>query len=50
MELLGDGVNKKLVLIRLEIVLINKKDRSTVCAKCAIGSKIILGTTDGTPR
>ena len=25
-------------------------DRCTVCAKCIIGSKIILDTPDGTPR
>jgi hypothetical protein len=37
----------KLILVRLEIVLINTQDRCIVCAECAIGSEIILGTTDG---
>ena len=26
------------------------QDRSTVCAKCTIGSEIILDTSDGSPR
>jgi hypothetical protein len=33
----GDGINVRL-------------DRSTVCAKRTIGSKIVLDTPDGTPR
>jgi hypothetical protein len=40
----------KLVSIRLEIVLVSVQDRSTVCAKCKIGSEIVLDTPDGTPR
>jgi hypothetical protein len=40
----------KLVLIRLEMILILTKDRCTVCAKCTIGSKIILDVPNGTPR
>ena len=40
----------KLVLVRLEIVVILKQDRGTVCAKPTIGSEIILNATDGTPR
>jgi hypothetical protein len=36
----------KLILVRLEIVLINTQDRCTVYVERAIGSEIILGTTD----
>ena len=38
----------KLVLVRLEIVLVLVQDRCTVCAEQ--GSKIILDTPDRTPR
>jgi hypothetical protein len=31
-------------------VLILMQDRYTVCAKCTIGSEIILDTPDGTPN
>jgi hypothetical protein len=34
----------------LEIVLISKQDWCTICAEHAIGSKIVLGALDGTPR
>ena len=37
-----------LILVRLEIVLIFTQDRCTVCAKCTIGSEIILDAPDGT--
>jgi hypothetical protein len=40
----------KLVLFRLDIVLILTLDRCTVCAECTIGLEIILYTPDGTPR
>jgi hypothetical protein len=50
MDLLGDLGQMEAHLVRFEIVLINTQDRCTVCAERAIGSKIILGTTDGTPR
>ena len=40
----------KLVLIRLEMVLILTQDRCTVCIKRAIGSQIVLDTPNGTPR
>jgi hypothetical protein len=43
-------VKYKLVLVRLEIVLILTKDRGTVCTKCAIGSVIVLGALYGTSR
>jgi hypothetical protein len=36
----------KLILVCLEIVLINTQDRCTVYVEHAIGSEIILGTTD----
>ena len=38
-----------LVSVRLETVLVSVQDRCTVCAKCAIGSEIILDAPDGTP-
>jgi hypothetical protein len=38
----------KLVSVRFEIVVILMQDRCTVCAKCTIGSEIILDTPDGT--
>ena len=50
MELLGDGVMWNVVSVRLETVLVPVQDRCTVCAKCAIGSKIVLDIADGTPR
>jgi hypothetical protein len=39
-----------LVSVRLEIVLVSVQDRCTVCAKCTIGSEIVLDATDSTPR
>ena len=41
-------VNSRLVSVRLEIVLTSMLDRCTVCAKCIIGSEIILEAPDGT--
>ena len=43
-------VKWKLVLVHLEIVLISMQDRCKVCAEHAIGSEVILGALDGTPR
>jgi hypothetical protein len=43
-------VKWKLISVHLEIVLISTQDGFTVSAECAIGSKIILGTADGTSR
>ena len=40
----------KLDSVRLEIVLVKVQDRCTVCAKCTIGSEIILAAPDGTPK
>jgi hypothetical protein len=39
-----------LVLFYLEIVLMLTQDRDTVCAKRTIGSEIVLGAPNGTPR
>jgi hypothetical protein len=39
-----------LVLVRLEIVPILKQDWCTVCAKCTIGSEIILDVPGCTTR
>jgi hypothetical protein len=40
----------KLVLVRLEIVLILTQDRCTVCIEHTIGLEIILDGPDGIPR
>jgi hypothetical protein len=40
----------KLVRVRLEIVLILTQDRCAVCAKCTIGSEIVLNAPNGSPR
>ena len=40
----------KLVLVCLEIILIMTPDRCTVCAERTIGSEIVLGAPNGTPR
>jgi hypothetical protein len=39
-----------LILVRLEIVLILKQDRCTVCAERTIGSEIVFDIPDGSPR
>jgi hypothetical protein len=38
-----------LVLVCLETVLVSVQDKCTVCAKCTIGSEIVLDAPDGTP-
>ena len=38
-----------LVSVHLEIVLVSVQDRCMDCAKCTIGSEIILDAPDGTP-
>ena len=43
-------VKWKLVSVCLEIVLISKQDRFTVCAEHTIGIEIYLDALDGTPR
>jgi hypothetical protein len=49
MVLLGDVGQVEARLGPLEIVLILTQDRCLVCAKCTLGSEIILGALDGTP-
>ena len=39
-------VEWKLVLVRIEIVLVTAKDRCPVCAKCTSGMEIALGTPE----
>ena len=43
-------LNWKLVLVRLEVVLILTRDGCMVCTERTIGSEIILDLRDGTPR
>jgi hypothetical protein len=43
-------VLSNLVLVCLETVLVSVQDRCTVCAKCSIGSIIIMDAPDGTSR
>ena len=50
MELLGDMGEVEARFSLLEIVLISKQDRFTLCAERTIGSEIGLDTADGTPR
>ena len=50
MELLVDVGHVESRSVHLEIVLVLVKDRCTVCAKCTVGSDIVLDATDGTPR
>jgi hypothetical protein len=40
----------KLVLVRLDIVLVSMQNRCMVCAKHTIGLEIILDAPNGTPR
>jgi hypothetical protein len=40
----------KLLLVRLEIVLVLVQDRCMVCAKRTIGQEVVLETPDGTLR
>jgi hypothetical protein len=43
-------LNRKGILVRLEIVLILTQDRCMVCTEHTIGSEIILDAPDETPR
>ena len=43
-------VKWKLVSVYLEIVSVSAQDRCTVCAERAIGTKIVFGAPDETPR
>ena len=40
----------KLTSFRSEIVLVSVQDGCIVCARCAIGLRIVLDAPDGTPR
>ena len=42
MELQGDVVMWNLTSFRLKTVLVSMQDRCMVCARCTIGSKIVL--------
>ena len=50
MVILGDVGQLESHLVRLEIVLILRQDRCTVCVEHTIGSEIVLDTPDGTAR
>ena len=50
MELLGDVGHVESHSVRLEMVLVLVQDWCTVCAERTIGSEIVLGALDGTPR
>ena len=50
MELLGDVGHVESRSVHLEMVLVLTEDRCTVCAKCTIGSEIVLYTPDGMAR
>ena len=50
MELLGDMGHVESHFGPFEIVSMSMQDRTMVCAKCTIGSEIILDAPDGTPR
>jgi hypothetical protein len=39
-----------LISVHLDTMLVSVDDRCMVCAKCAIGSEIVLDALDGTPR
>ena len=47
---LGDEAQWKLVLARLETVLILTQDSCTVCVERTTGSAIVLDAPDGTHR
>ena len=50
MVILGDVGHVESRSVRLEMVLVLVQDRCTVCAKCTIGSDIVLDATDRTAR
>jgi hypothetical protein len=39
-----------LVSVRLGMVLVSVQDRCTVCAKCTIGTRIVLDAPGDAPR
>ena len=50
MELLGDTNLGESFFGSFGDSVVSVQDRGTVCAKCTIGSKIILDAPNGTPR
>ena len=50
MVILGDVGHVESRLVHLEMVLVLVQDKCTVCAKCTVGSDIVLDAPDGTPR
>jgi hypothetical protein len=50
MEFLCDVGHVESHSVLLEIVLVSLHDRCMVCAKCTIGSEIVLDAPDGTLR
>jgi hypothetical protein len=50
MVFLGERLKWKLVLVRLDTVLILIQDSCTVCAEHTVSSEIVLDAPDGTPR
>jgi acyl-CoA hydrolase len=50
MELLGDVGHVESRFFHFGTMLVWVQDLCTVCAKCTIGSEIILDALDGTPR
>jgi hypothetical protein len=50
MELLGNVGHVESCFDPFGYMLVSVQDRFMVCAKCTIGSEIILYATDGTPR
>ena len=50
MVLLGDVGHVESRSFRLEMVLVLVQDKCAVCAKCTVGSDIVLDAPDGTPR
>ena len=50
MVIVGDVGHVDSRSVHLEMVLVLVQDKCTVCAKCTVGSDIVLDATDGTPR
>ena len=48
MELLGDVVHVKSHFGQFGTALVSVQDRCMVCARCTIGSEIVLDAPDGT--
>ena len=43
-------LNRKLISVHVEIVLMLMQDRCTVCVERTIGLEVVLDAPDGTPR